>query len=345
MKVVFDSGHRLHDPAFFLVRGQIKQSTEQPERAERLLAGVRACGFEITAPDDFGAAPRQAIHTTRYLSFLESAHQQWAALDGAGGEASSEVIANIHPLNQPANYPDGIVGRAGWHMTDTACPLGQHTYAAACGSANTAVTATQLVLNGERFAYALCRPPGHHAYADIAGGFCFLNNVAIAAAHALSDHERVAILDVDVHHGNGTQGIFYNRSDVLTVSIHADPHNFYPFFWGHANETGLDDGQGCNLNLPLEMGSGDDVFMNALKEARKCIEEFDPGVLLVALGLDASESDPLRGLSVTTDGFGRIGNAIADFGLPTVFVQEGGYLSDVLSDNLAAVLGHAANHS
>lgn len=345
MKVVFDNGHRLHDPTFFLVRGQIKQSTEQPERAERLLAGVRDCGFEVTAPNDFGEAPRLAIHTSRYLSFLESAHQQWAALDGAGGEASSEVIANIHPLNQPANYPDGIVGRAGWHMADTACPLGQHTYTAACGSANSAVTATQLVLNGERFAYALCRPPGHHAYADMAGGFCFLNNVAIAAAHALGDHKRVAILDVDVHHGNGTQGIFYNRSDVLTVSIHADPHNFYPFFWGHANETGLDDGQGYNLNLPLQMGSGDDVFMSALKEARKRIEAFDPGVLLVALGLDASESDPLRGLSVTTNGFGRIGDAIAGFGLPTVFVQEGGYLSDVLSDNLAAVLGHAVNHS
>ncbi len=341
MKVVFDSEHRLHDPAFFLVRGQIKSSTEQPERAERLLAGVRDCGFEIDSPTDFGAAPRQAIHSSRYLNFLENAHQEWAALGGA----SSEVVANIHPLSQPANYPDGIVGRAGWHMADTACPLGQHTYTAACGSANSAVTATQRVLDGERFAYALCRPPGHHAYSDMAGGFCFLNNVAIAAAHALGAHKRVAVLDVDVHHGNGTQGIFYDRSDVLTVSIHADPHNFYPFFWGHANETGNDDGQGYNLNLPLAIGSDDDAFIGALKEARKRIEAFDPGVLLVALGLDASESDPLRGLSVTTDGFGRIGDAIADFGLPTVFVQEGGYLSDVLSDNLAAVLGRAANYS
>ena len=339
MKVVFDNGHRQHDPAFFLVRGQIKQSTEQPERAERLLAGVRSCGFEVTAPTDFGTEARQAIHTGRYLSFLESAHQQWSEV----GEAGSEVIANIHPLNQPANYPESIIGRAGWHMADTACPLGQHTYTAACGSANSAVTATELVLNGERFAYALCRPPGHHAYADMAGGFCFLNNVAIAAAHALGQHKRVAILDVDVHHGNGTQGIFYNRSDVLTVSIHADPHNFYPFYWGHANETGQDDGQGYNLNLPLAIGSDDDAFIAALKDARKRIEAFDPGVLLIALGLDASESDPLRGLSVTTDGFGRIGHAIADFGLPTVFVQEGGYLSDVLSDNLAAVLSHATN--
>lgn len=346
LKVIFDGGHRLHDPEFFLVRGKILKSTEQPERAERLLEGVSRCGFEVTAPEDFGEKPRHAIHTDRYLNFLENAHSQWREL----GNSSGEVISNIHPLSQPANYPDGIVGRAGWHMADTACPLGEHTFAAACGSANSALTATQQVLDGDRFAYALCRPPGHHAYADIAGGFCFLNNVAIAAQHALESeklksHKRVAILDVDVHHGNGTQGIFYNRADVLTVSIHADPHHFYPFFWGHANETGLDEGQGYNINLPLAIGSGDDVFIAALQKAREQIEKFDPGILLIALGLDASESDPLRGLSVTTDGFGRIGDAIADFGLPTVFVQEGGYLSDVLGNNLAAVLNSVVNHS
>lgn len=223
-------------------------------------------------------------------------------------------------------------------MADTACPLGEHTYTAACGSANSAVTATQKVLDGDRFAYALCRPPGHHAYADMAGGFCFLNNVAIAAAHARTQHPRVAILDVDVHHGNGTQGIFYKRADVLTVSIHADPNNFYPFFWGHANETGIEEGENYNLNLPLTMGSGDDVFIDALNKAGQRIAQFNPNILLVALGLDASEHDPLKGLNVTTDGFNRIGQTIADFGLPTVFVQEGGYLSDVLTDNLASVL-------
>lgn len=338
MKVVHDQGHQRHDPAFFLVRGQIQKSTEQPERAERLIEAVNRCGFTISTPDDFGAKARQAIHTDRYLEFLATAHQQWTAL----GNAGSEVIANIHPLYQPANYPDGVVGRAGWHMADTACPLGKHTFQAACGSANSALTATQLVLDGERFAYALCRPPGHHAYADTAGGFCFLNNVAIAAAHARLSHKRVAILDVDVHHGNGTQGIFYKRADVLTVSIHADPNNFYPFFWGHDNETGLEEGEGYNYNLPQTIGTGDDGFIAALDQARKRIEQFDPQILFIALGLDASESDPLRGLSVTTAGFGKIGKAIADFGLPTVFVQEGGYLSDVLSDNLAAVLNAAS---
>lgn len=334
MNVVFDSEHHRHDPAFFLVRGQIHKSTEQPERAEQLLAGVSQCGFAVTASKDYGAEPRRAVHTERYLEFLASAHQQWQALADAG----SEVIANIHPLHQPANYPESIIGRAGWHMADTACPLGLHTFTAACGSANSALTATQQVLGGERFAYALCRPPGHHAYADTAGGFCFLNNTAIASEHARKNNKRVAILDVDVHHGNGTQGIFYKRSDVLTVSIHANPDAFYPFFWGHANETGLGEGEGFNLNLPLTIGTGDDGFIAALKTARTRIEQFDPEILFIALGLDASESDPLRGLSVTTAGFGQIGKAIADFGLPTVFIQEGGYLSDVLSDNLAAVL-------
>ncbi len=337
MKAVYDSAHSLHDPRFFLVRGQILQSAEQPERAERLLAGVDRCGLETIPAKDFGAEPRQAVHSQRYLKFLAEAHQQWSAL----GNSSEEVISNIHPLHAPANYPQSIVGRAGWHMTDTACPLGQHTYAAACGSANVALTAAQSVLDGDRFSYALCRPPGHHAYAETAGGFCFLNNVAIAAAHALGVHKRVAILDVDVHHGNGTQGIFYNRSDVLTVSLHADPHNFYPFYWGHENESGADDGEGFNCNHPLTIGSGDDEFVAALQRAGERISQFDPGVLLIALGLDASESDPLRGLSVTTDGFNRIGKTIASFGLPAVFVQEGGYLSDVLTDNLEAVLSGA----
>jgi acetoin utilization deacetylase AcuC-like enzyme len=193
-------------------------------------------------------------------------------------------------------------------------------------------------MDGEDAAYGLCRPPGHHAYHDLAGGFCFLNNSAIAAAHLRLRHERVAILDVDVHHGNGTQGIFYERGDVLTVSIHADPQSFYPFVWGYAHERGAGAGLGANLNIPLPIGTGDDGYIEALGAARKMIEAFAPGALVVALGLDASEHDPLAGLAVTTEGFRRIGAAIARLKLPTAFVQEGGYLSDILGTNLTAVL-------
>ena len=185
----------------------------------------------------------------------------------------------------------------------------------------------------------MCRPPGHHAFSDLAGGFCFLNNSAVAAAQLRLKHERVAILDVDVHHGNGTQGIFYERADVLTVSIHADPAFFYPFVWGYAHERGAGPGLGANLNIPLPKGTGDDDYIKAIGEAEKTIRAFAPGALVVALGLDASEHDPLAGLAVTTDGFRRIGAAIARLGLPTVFVQEGGYLSDILGANLTAALG------
>jgi acetoin utilization deacetylase AcuC-like enzyme len=248
------------------------------------------------------------------------------------------MIANMHPVRNAGTYPTHIVGRLGWHTVDTACPIGAGTWTAACAATDVAVTAAQLVLDGEDAAYALCRPPGHHAYRDLAGGFCFLNNSAIAAAHLRLRHERVAILDVDVHHGNGTQGIFYERGDVLTVSIHADPAAFYPFVWGYAHERGAGAGLGANLNIPLPIGTGDEGYMEALGTAKAMIEAFAPGALVVALGLDASEHDPLAGLAVTTNGFRRIGQAIAAMGLPTVFVQEGGYLSDILGPNLTAAL-------
>ncbi len=249
------------------------------------------------------------------------------------------MIANVHPVRNAATYPTHIVGRLGWHTADTGCPIGPGTWAAACAATDVATTAAQLVLDGEDAAYALCRPPGHHAFSDIAGGFCFLNNSAVAAAQLRLKHERVAILDVDVHHGNGTQGIFYERADVLTVSIHADPAFFYPFVWGYAHERGAGPGLGANLNIPLPKGTGDDDYIKAIGEAEKTIRAFAPGALVVALGLDASEHDPLAGLAVTTDGFRRIGAAIARLGLPTVFVQEGGYFSDILGANLTAALG------
>jgi acetoin utilization deacetylase AcuC-like enzyme len=335
LKAVYSERHRRHDPQFFLVRGVVKRTTEQPERADRLLAGVKAGHHSLIAPTAFGQGPRARVHSADYLSFLAGAWDEWVAL----GDAGPEMIANIHPVRHAATYPSHIIGRLGWHTADTACPIGPGTWQGACEATDVAVTAAQLVLDGERASYALCRPPGHHAFADMAGGFCFLNNTAIAAAHLRLAHERVAILDVDVHHGNGTQGIFYERSDVLTVSIHADPARFYPFVWGHAQERGAGPGLGANLNIPLPLGTGDDGFMAALERAKATLAAFAPGALVIALGLDASEHDPLAGLAVTTDGFRRIGAAIAAVGLPTVFVQEGGYLSDVLGANLTAVLG------
>jgi acetoin utilization deacetylase AcuC-like enzyme len=336
MKVVHAAAHRLHEPRFFLVRGRPAQrSAEQPARADLLLAGVHALGLEPREPAAHGPAPRAAIHDARYLDFLENAWRLWRALPDAG----DEVVANIHPVGEPGGYPDSIVGRAGLHMADTACPIGEHSFAAACAAADSAVEAALLVREGERAAYALCRPPGHHAYADRAGGFCYLNNSAIAAQVLRARHGRVAIVDVDVHHGNGTQGIFWRRADVLTVSLHADPAAYYPFHNGYAAEIGAGDGRGFNINLPLPVGTGDEAYLRALDGALARVRAYAPGALVVALGLDGFQGDPLKGMAITTAGFARIGAALARLGLPTVLVQEGGYLAPELGDNLASALG------
>ena len=334
MKIVYSEKHAGHDPQTFIVRGVKQRSAEQPERATRLLAAAKAAGHQILPPRAFGPGPAAAVHTPDYIDFLQIAAREWAKLPGAG----PEVVPNMHPARAHASYPRALAGRAGWHQADMACPIGPHTWEAALAATEVAATVADLVLGGEDHAYALCRPPGHHAYADMAGGFCFLNNTAVAAQRLRAKHERVAIFDVDVHHGNGTQGIFYERDDVLTVSIHADPANYYPYFWGHAHERGADKGEGFNFNLPLPLGSADAPWLEAGDEALARISDFAPTALVVALGLDASESDPLQGLEVTGAGFHAMAEKIAGIGLPTVLVQEGGYLGDDLGRNLVQFL-------
>ncbi len=334
MKIVYSEKHAGHDPQTFIVRGVKQRSAEQPERATRLLAAAKAAGHQILPPRAFGPGPAAAVHTPDYIDFLQIAAREWAKLPGAG----PEVVPNMHPARAHASYPRALAGRAGWHQADMACPIGPHTWEAALAASEVAATVADLVLGGENHAYALCRPPGHHAYADMAGGFCFLNNTAVAAQRLRAKHERVAIFDVDVHHGNGTQGIFYERDDVLTVSIHADPANYYPYFWGYAHERGVGPGEGFNFNLPLPLGSADAPWLEAGDEALARISDFAPTALVVALGLDASESDPLQGLKVTGAGFHAMAEKIAGIGLPTVLVQEGGYLGDDLGRNLVQFL-------
>ncbi|MBM3650644.1 MAG: histone deacetylase family protein [Alphaproteobacteria bacterium] len=334
MKIIYTDKHAQHDPQSFVVRGVKQRSAEQPERAERLLVAAKGAGHDILAPAAHGTAPAESVHTPEYVDFLKTIAGHWATL----ANASPEVVPNVHPARYPATYPQALAGRAGWHQVDLACPIGPHTWDAALAATEVAATAADLVLGGAGEAYALCRPPGHHAYADMAGGFCFLNNTAIAAQRLRARHQRVAVLDVDVHHGNGTQGVFFDRADVLTVSIHADPSNYYPFFWGYAHETGVGKGAGYNLNLPLPLGSPDAVWLAAGDQALARLRDFSPTALVVALGLDASESDPLQGLKVTGAGFHAMARKIASLGLPTVLVQEGGYLSDDLGRNLVQFL-------
>ena len=334
MITVFHPDQRAHDPQFYLSSGAVRPCPEKPARIDALLSGVALLGGPVVTPPDAGMGPIRAVHPYRYLEFLETIHARWSRIPGA----SPEVTPSIHPASRSDGYPLSAVGQAGFHMTDTSCPVSARTWDAAYASAQTAVHAARLVRGGDRAAYALCRPPGHHAFAEVAGGFCYLNNSAIAAQYLGAAGHRVAILDVDVHHGNGTQGIFYDRADVLTVSVHAHPERFYPFFWGYPTETGTGAGEGANLNLCLERGTGDRGFMVALAAGLDRITRWGADTLVLALGLDAFAGDPFAGLAVTTDGFAEIGAMVASLGLPTVIVQEGGYLCPELGDNLAAVL-------
>ncbi|SFA75390.1 Acetoin utilization deacetylase AcuC [Poseidonocella pacifica] len=334
MQGFYDERQTAHDPKFYLRAGRQIPSPEQPARAAALKAGAEAAGVRFASPPDAGIGPIAAVHTSEYLHFLQTIHARWTAMPNA----SAEVIPNIHPARRTDSYPSAPVGLAGYHQADTSCVITAQTWSSAYWSAQTAIAAADAV-SAEGPVYALCRPPGHHCFTDLAGGFCYLNNAAIAAERLRAKGKRVAILDIDVHHGNGTQGIFYARGDVLTVSIHADPEGFYPFFWGHAQERGEGAGLGANLNLPLVMGSDTAAFLGALDHALKRIAAFGPDVLVIAAGLDAHEEDPFQGLKVTTEGFTEIGARIAQAGYPTLLVQEGGYLSDALSRNLTALLG------
>lgn len=334
MKAVFDDRQRLHDPQHFMANGKTYPSPESPERIARLMAGARAAGCTFQPPEDAGLGPIAAIHSAEYLHFLQTIYPRWQRIPDAG----AEVIPNIHPATRSDNYPKSAIGQAGYHQADTACPIGAHTWDAAYWSAQSAIAGADLVARDEGVVYVLSRPPGHHAFSDLAGGFCFLNNSAIAAERLRAQRLRPAILDVDVHHGNGTQGIFYASDDVLTVSLHADPDRFYPFFWGSAQERGHGRGIGCNLNLPLPRGTDDAGYLAALDTALGRIRAFGADVVVVALGLDAHIDDPFKGLAITTAGFQAVATAIAGLGLPLVLVQEGGYVSDALSDNLTAFL-------
>ena len=327
-----------HAPRFFLLRGAVRPNYEVPARAASLLAGLGELGIAAeTAPlPDAGALA--AVHTRDYLDFLTGAARDWAALPDAGPEA----VANIHPspemLAQGARPGPGSVGRAGWFTADTACPIGPGTRDACLAAAGTALAAAAEAAKGGS-AYALCRPPGHHAYAARAGGHCYVSNAALAAeALRRAGAERVAVIDIDSHHGNGTQGIFWEDGAVLTVSVHADPNRYYPWYVGHVDERGAGAGEGRNLNLPLPFGSGDGAWLEAIGHGAEAARRFGAEALVVPLGFDASEHEPLAALAVTPDGFARAGAALAGLRLPTAITQEGGYNVELLGPLLARFL-------
>jgi len=330
----------LHAPETFFKRGHMMPMPELPARASGILSQLRTRGCPLDLAPDYGPGPRAAVHTPELLYFLETIHTQWTARP----DFSDIVIPNVFQGPGMTGYPDDILGRAGYHASDLAAPICAGTWAAITAAANAAVHGAHLIAQGEPTAYALCRPPGHHASRERIGGFCYLNNAAIAAQElvalltAQDRRGRVAILDVDAHHGNGTQDIFWEREDVYFVSLHADPNGFYPYLAGFRSEVGAGRGLGYTRNYPLPIGTGEADYLDALADALNGIHHFGPDVLVVSLGFDAYEGDPYQGLKVTTPGFGRIGRMIADLGLPTLLIQEGGYAIEDLQTNLASFL-------
>ena len=328
-----------HDPQFFLQRGAVKRNFERPARAEALLDACRTLGLSITEPPPAPRAALEAVHDAAYLDFLRDAPAAWAQLADRG----PELVPNTHPspemLANGARRSATIVGQVGWFTADTSCPISAATWPAAESAAACATAAADVAASGG-IAYALARPPGHHAYAARAGGHCYLNNAAIAAERLRSQGaERVAVLDIDSHHGNGTQGIFWTRDDVLFVSVHGDPNAYYPWYVGHPDERGAGAGAGFTLNLPLAAGSSDGAWLDAIGTGLGVVGRYAPDALVLSLGFDASRDEPLGFLAVSDDGFARAGAAINALRLPTAIVQEGGYNTDILGRLLCRVIG------
>ena len=338
MPVVASDAHRGHDPPYEVNYGEVVRPVyERVERAERIRHALAAAGHPLVEPAGHGMAPILAVHEPALVRFLE---QGWAAWRAAGGpEVLIPDSFAIGRLGRGGGRdPGGGTGRAGWFCFDTATPLVAGSFAAAVAAADAALTAADLVAGGAPAAYALCRPPGHHAGPGYYGGFCLLNNAAIAA-RSLARLGRVAIVDVDFHHGNGTQDIFWEDPEVLYVSLHGDPAAHYPHFLGAADELGGGPGRGATRNLPLPDRTGDDAYLDALAGAMELVAGFEPATLVVSAGFDTFAGDPIGAFAVTTEGFARIGAALAGAGRPTVVVQEGGYALDALGANAVALLG------
>ena len=331
MRCFWDERQRLHAPAGEFFNGAMHPAAEHPGRVDAILEAIGA----TDPPSDLGLDPILRVHSHDYVEFLRTAHHQWR-----GARRQGDAFPYTFPIvgRRPLNLSriDALLGQ---YSFDTSTPIAEGTWTAAYWAAQTALAATDAVLGGERSSFALCRPPGHHCGRDYLGGYSYLSNAAIAAELAIAaGKKRVAILDVDYHHGNGTQDIFYERADVTYASIHADPGTDYPFFWGHVDETGSGDGQGFTLNLPLPRGTDWSGYEPALIQALDRIESHEPELLIVSYGADTYEGDPISQFKLKTSDYAPMARCITSLGLPTVVVMEGGYAVEALGANVAEFL-------
>jgi acetoin utilization deacetylase AcuC-like enzyme len=309
---------------------------ERPSRVEYILRQLKRRKFtDIQAPAKFAAKPVKRVHDVGFVKFLETAWAEWIA-DGHRGE----IIPSGFPARRMGQrVPRNIDGKAGYYALATETAITAGTWTAAQSSAAVAQTAQTFVAEGKGAAFALCRPPGHHAAIDMYGGYCFLNNAAIAAQMFLDGGaDRVAILDVDFHHGNGTQDIFYRRKDVLFLSLHGQPQDAYPYFLGYADERGEGQGEGFNVNYPMPPGTPYEIWGRALEDSCKRIKKYGPDALIVSLGVDTFKDDPISFFKLKSEDFSTYGGRVARLKLPTLFVMEGGYAIEAIGVNTVNVL-------
>src|SRR4051794_3907407 len=355
MITIFAPDHALHDAPHEFLDGKLIPPHEAPIRVRMILEALERAGIgPIQPPRTFGLDPIRAVHDHDYLAYLEQAYERWVA---AGGDAAA-VLPSTLAVRWMARRSIGPLVAPGYYSFDLSAPIVAGTYRAARAAADAALTGAALLLEGQQLAYALCRPPGHHAGSDLYGGYCYLNNAAIAAQYLKTEGQglrteggisqssvldpqswsRIAVLDIDFHHGNGTQQIFYERDDVLFISIHADPAREYPYFAGYADERGAGAGAGLNLNFPLEAGVDNARYLAVLDQALAAIADFAPRFLVLSAGFDTFGGDPIGDFALTTDAYPLIGRRIATLGLPTLIVQEGGYAVAALGENAAGLL-------
>lgn len=352
MLIVHTEKHKLHNPKLYFALGRMNSYPEQPSRVESILRALKiraksckphSLAHRTIPPSDYGLAPILAVHSQKYLNYVETAYDRWIL---KGGDVNG-VIPDTYAVHLNSIYRDitlqtrseNVFAQMGLYTFDSATVIVKDTYIAAYEAAQCALTAADcLIKDGLESAYALCRPPGHHSSDELLGGFCFMNNAAIASQYLIDTYNlKVCILDIDYHHGNGTQCIFYGKSNPMFISLHDSEAD--PFYWGSANEKGAGEGQGYNINIPLPSGTGDAAYLVALEDAiKKHIIPYAPDVLVVSLGVDTFVDDPVGTFAITSDCFTKIGAVIRQAKVPTLFVQEGGYDSPELGVNVCNVL-------
>lgn len=342
-KVVWSPATRLHEPKGEVWVGVPTPGTEVPERVDRILAALRGPGYDLIEAVPHDDTELAAVHDAAFLRHLETVHHEWMQSGIPELVGQDRVVPYMFATESmldglPGRLPSAVHARAGRYCYDTMTLVGPGTWEAARAAIDCALTAVDLVVGGAKSAYALCRPPGHHATRAAYGGSCYLNNAAVAAqALRAAGHARVAVIDIDAHHGNGTASIFYDCPDVFYGSVHVDPGaGWFPHVVGFADEAGAGAGMGATLNVPLAPESGDEPWLEGVARLAGAATGVEATALVVSLGVDAAAEDPESPLRVTVDGYGEAGEILMGMGLPTVIVQEGGYLLDSLGSLVQA---------